>query len=347
MNSITLNKPLQKLANHIKYDNIDTEEDLSNGGKMKKQVVKLEPEFRERIWGGEKIKTEFHGKTDIDPVGEMWNVAPFENVGDNYIPALDTTIAKLYRQQPDWFDCDTEILPIRCTIIDPLSDLSVQVHPQDDYAKRVDNSLGKPEAWYIIDAKKDTKILYGHTAKTKEELTSMIHNKQWKELLSYIPAHDGDFLMVEAGDVHALGKDIVCFEISRAADLTYRVYDYDRKDKKTGKLRDLHIEKSLDVITVPHVRPGTTRGVSQEKDGYTLTTFVDEPGKFSLYKIDNKTASSFDLDRFYFLTVIKGEGTLENKALIKGDTYLVPAGYGPVALSGKMELLVSTYRNLR
>jgi mannose-6-phosphate isomerase len=312
---------------------------------MKKQVVKLEPEFRERIWGGEKIKTEFHGKTDIAPVGEMWVVAPFENVGDNYIPTLDTTIAKLYREQADWFNCDTPILPIRCTIIDPLSDLSVQVHPTEEYAKRVDNSLGKPEAWYIIDAKKDTKILYGHTAKTHEELTSMIHNKQWKELLSYIPTNNGDFLMVEAGDVHALGKDIVCFEISRAADLTYRVYDYDRKDKKTGKLRDLHIEKSLDVISVPHVRDNVTRGIAQEKDGYTLTTYIDEPGKFTMLKIDTKEASQFDYDRFYFLTAISGQGKVEGNPIIKGETYLVPQGYGSIKLEGDMELLVSTYRN--
>lgn len=312
---------------------------------MNKQVVKLEPEFRERIWGGEKIKTEFHGKTDIDPVGEMWVVAPFENVGDNYIPELDTTIAKLYRNQPDWFECDTPILPIRCTIIDPLSDLSVQVHPDEEYALRVDNSLGKPEAWYVIDAKKDTKILYGHTAKTKQELEKMITNKQWDELLQYIPAHDGDFLLVEAGDVHALGKDIVCFEISRAADLTYRVYDYNRKDKKTGKLRDLHIEKSLDVITVPHERENTTRGVTQKKDGYTLTTYIDEPGKFTLLKIDNHTDSQFEYDRFYFLTAIEGAGAIEGKLIIKGETYLVPQGYGKVTITGVVELLVSTYKN--
>lgn len=312
---------------------------------MKKQVVKLEPEFRERIWGGQKIKSEFNGKTSVDPVGEMWSVAPFENVGDNFIPALDTTIAKLYRGQPDWFLCDTPILPIRCTVIDPLSDLSVQVHPHEAYAKKVDNSLGKPEAWYVIEAKKDTRILFGHTAKTKEELTSMIHNKQWKDLLSYIPAHDGDFLMVEAGDVHALGKDILCFEISRAADLTYRVYDYDRKDKKTGKLRDLHIEKSLDVITVPHARENTTRGTSEDRVGYTLTTYIDEPGKFTLLKIDNKDASTFDYDRFYFLTAINGEGQVDGKKIIKGETYLVPNGYGSIALGGEMELLVSTYRN--
>ena len=312
---------------------------------MKKQIVKLEPEFRERIWGGEKIKKEFNGKTDITPVGEMWVAAPFENVGDNYIPALDTTIAKLYREQPDWFDCDTPILPIRCTIIDPLSDLSVQVHPYEEYAKKVDNSLGKPEAWYVIDAKKDSRILFGHTAKTKEELTSMIHNKQWKELLSYIPAKKGDFLMVEAGDVHALGKGILCFEISRAADLTYRVYDYDRKDKKTGKLRDLHIEKSLDVISVPHIRENTTHGETHEKDGYTLTTYVDKPGKFTLYKIENKKESKFEYDRFYFLTAIEGEGEIDGNKIIKGETYLVPNGYGPVTLDGNVELLVSTYRN--
>lgn len=324
---------------------MNREDKLFIGGKMEKQIVKIEPEFSERIWGGERIKSEYNGKTDIDPVGEMWSVIAFEDGGDNFIPQLDMTMSTLYKQQPDWFNCDTSILPIRCSILDPLSDLSVQVHPTDDYAKRVENSFGKPEAWYVIDAKKDSKILFGHTAKNKEELLSMVHNAQWKNLLSYVPANNGDVLMVEAGDLHALGKNILSFEISRAADVTYRVYDYDRIDKKTGKLRELHLEKSLDVITVPHNRPGTTRGIVEDKDGYTLTTFVDAPGKFSLLKIDNKTKSEFKFDRFYFLTVINGEGTIEGNPIIKGDTFLVPDGFGSVKLDGEMELIVSSYRN--
>jgi mannose-6-phosphate isomerase len=312
---------------------------------MEKQVVKLKPEFRERIWGGEKIKTEFNGDTDIDPVGEMWVVAPFENNGDNEIEALNTTLSALYKQQPDWFKCDTPIVPIRCTIIDPLSNLSVQVHPQESYAQHHDQSMGKPEAWYIIDCKDDSTILFGHTAQSKEELKSMVLNKQWKELLSYIDAKKEGFLMVEAGDVHALGKDILCFEISRAADLTYRLYDYDRLDKKTGQLRELHIEKSLDVINVPHQGEGLIMGDVTVKDGHTLTTYIDAPGKFTMMKIKNDKVSEFDFDRFYFLTVIGGKGEVEGLSLAMGDTVLVPDGFGPITIKGDLELIVSSYRN--
>lgn len=312
---------------------------------MKKQIFKLIPEFRERIWGGQKIKTEFNGQTDIDPVGEMWVVAPFKNSGDNKIEGLDTTLTQLYDSYPDWFKCDTPIVPIRCTIIDPLSDLSVQVHPNEEYAKKVDNSLGKPEAWYVIDCKEDSRILYGHNAKSKQELKDMIANKQWNELLTYIDAKKEGFLMVKAGDVHALGKDVVCFEISRAADLTYRVYDYDRKDKKTGKLRDLHIEKSLDVINVPHQGIGLEKGSKEEKEGYTLTSFIDEPGQFSLFKVDTNTKCSYEYDRFTFLTLINGEGNVGGYHAKKGDTFLVPDSFGPVELDQNLEILVSSYRN--
>lgn len=317
------------------------------GGSMKKQIFKLIPEFRERIWGGEKIKTEFNGQTDIDPVGEMWVVAPFKNKGDNQIEGLDITLSQLYDTQPDWFKCDTPIVPIRCTIIDPLSDLSVQVHPDEEYALRVDQSLGKPEAWYVIDCKSDSRILYGHNAKDKDELKEMTDQKKWNELLRYINAEKEGFLMVKEGDVHALGKDVLCFEISRAADLTYRVYDYDRVDKKTGKLRDLHIQKSLDVINVPHQGEGLVKGEKQEKETYTLTTFVDSPGQFTLYKIDTSDNCHFELERFYFLTVIDGEGKIGSHASKKGDTFFVPDLFGPISIDANLEILISSYKNAR
>ncbi len=312
---------------------------------MEKNIVKLRPEFRERIWGGEKIKTEFNGDTTIDPVGEMWVVAPFENNGDNVIEDLGITLSTLYKQQPDWFNCDTPIVPIRCTIIDPLSDLSVQVHPQEAYAQHHDQSMGKPEAWYIIDCKEDSKILFGHSAKSKQELRDMVSDKLWKELLTYIDAKKEGFLMVEAGDVHALGKDVLCFEISRAADLTYRLYDYDRLDKKTGQLRELHIEKSLDVINVPHYGDGVIMGDVIEKNGHTLTRYIDAPGKFTMLKINNHQESQFEFDRFYFLTVIKGEGSVDDMVLQKGDTVLVPQGFKAITIKGDAEFIVSSYRN--
>lgn len=312
---------------------------------MEKRVIKLEPIFKERIWGGQRIKEEFFAETEIDPVGEMWVVAALRGNGDNYISQLGLTLSELYEKYPDWFKCDTKELPIRCTIIDPKSDLSVQVHPQDEYAWKHHQSFGKPEAWYVMDSKPGAKILYGHTAQNREQLRDFVYNKKWNELLSYVDAKEQGFIMIDAGEVHALGKDILCFEISRAADLTYRLYDYDRRDQKTGELRELHIEPSLDVITVPHEGEGIVLGDTLVFDQYKLTTFIDEPGVFTLKKIETLKDTRFENNRFYFLTVINGQGTIENNQVRKGDTLLVPDNYGVVKVSQNLEVIFSSYKN--
>lgn len=311
---------------------------------MEKQIVEVRPVYKERIWGGNKIKSYFHGTTDINPVGEMWNVSalPF---GDCTIPQLNTTLSQLYNDYPDWFRCESSQLPIHCTLIDPIENLSVQVHPTEAYARELENSVGKPEAWYIIDAPLSAKIQFGHTAKTREEVIERISLGEWDQLLSYVEAKKKDFLFVPDGHIHAIGKNVLCFEIARNADITYRLYDYDRIDNKTGKKRDLHVEKSLDVLVIPHHAPGPYTISEVLIEGCRIRNYFDQPNVFTFASIEVDKEGTFIFDRFYFLTCIEGEGKVNEYSIHPGTTLLIPDGYGKINIEGKVTLLLSSYRD--
>lgn len=311
---------------------------------MEKQIVEIRPVFKERIWGGNKIKSYFQGNTDIDPVGEMWNVSALPS-GDCAIPSLNTTLSQLYSDCPDWFKCEQSQLPIHCTLIDPIADLSVQVHPTEMYARKFENSVGKPEAWYIIDAPLNAKIQYGHTAHTKEEVKERISRGEWDLLLSYVEVKKKDFLFVPDGHVHAIGKNVLCFEIARNADITYRLYDYDRIDKKTGKKRDLHVEKSLDVLAIPHRAPGPYTVPEVLINGCRIRNYFDQPNVFTFASIEVDKEGTFFFDRFYFLTCIEGEGNVNEHSIHPGMTLLIPDGYGKIKIKGNVTLLLSSYRD--
>lgn len=311
---------------------------------MDKRIVTVEPVFKERIWGGTRIQNEFNGHTNVEPLGEMWCVAALKGNGDCMLKEIGLTLSEAYKQLPEWFNSRNPEFPIRVTLIDPIDNLSVQVHPGDEYAKMHDNSQGKPEAWYIVDAPADGKIQFGHTAKTRDELANKIHQGKWSELLSYVDAVPGEFLYVPFGTIHAIGENVLTYEVSRSADLTYRVYDYDRVDQKNGLPRDLHQQKSIDVIAVPHTAKGPYRPASVERNGCVITEYFDTPDLFSLLRLEVKTQGTFSYDRFMFLSVLSGNGTIGGLPVQAGTTLLVPDTFKEFELKGTLDVLAASYR---
>ena len=312
---------------------------------MKKQIIHVQPVFKERIWGGKLIKTRYNGVTDIEPVGELWSVAAFKDSGDNVLTELNMTLSEAYAAYPELFNVKSEHFPIRCTLMDPLSDLSVQVHPDEAYALKHMNSYGKHEAWLILETGANHELQFGHKAKTREELSELIDERRWKDLLRYETVHAGDFIDVPAGTIHAIAKNMITFEVARHSDITYRLYDYDRLDAKTGKPRDLHLEAAKAVITVPHTAAGLIHPKPVMKEGCLVTTYIDEPGKYTLLKVENDSQGSFDYAGFYFMTFVDGQGFINDVEVKPGDTLLIPAGFGKIALKGKMTALISSYRD--
>ena len=128
---------------------------------------------------------------------------------------------------------------------------SIQIHPDDDFAKQYNGGRGKPEAWVILDTPEDGKIEFGHHAKNREEFVEWTENREWDKLLRYLKAEKDGFIDIPAGTLHAIGKGVLTYNISRNADLTLRLYDYDRVDPSTGKTRDIQPEEVYDNVNLP------------------------------------------------------------------------------------------------
>ena len=215
----------------------------------------MNPVFKQMIWGGDRLGKDWGYEIPGDDTGECWAVSAHPN-GDCTIKEgtyAGKTLSELWETYPNLFgNTGLDRFPLLIKIIDAKTDLSIQVHPDDAYAKVNENgSLGKTECWYVLDCDEDSSLVIGHNAKDKEELSEMIHHGKWDELIREIPVKKGDFIQINPGTVHAIKGGLMILETQQNSDITYRVYDYGRLTN--GKPRELHIDKSIDVITVPAV----------------------------------------------------------------------------------------------
>lgn len=207
--------------------------------------VLIKPVFISHLWGGALLKDKLNKRYPQNDVGESWEISAHEKG--------HTIIASGKYKNMTFSDYYTSVLGNKCNypllikLIGPKMELSVQVHPDDTYAKIHENSLGKKEAWYILSAPEDSYIIAGVNC-TKDEFSQAIKNGNVKDALVNLPCKAGDVISIEPGMVHALMQDIIVYEVQQNSDITYRIYDWDRIDKKTNKPRDLHINKALDVI---------------------------------------------------------------------------------------------------
>lgn len=311
------------------------------------QPLFLKPVFKERIWGGTALQKEFGYAIPTEHTGECWAISAHPN-GPSTIengPYAGRTLDNLWREHPELFGNPREaVFPLLTKLLDANMDLSVQVHPDDSYAMvHESGELGKTECWYIIDCKEDADMIFGHDATSKEELVEQINEGKWNDLLRRVKIKPGDFFYVPSGTIHALCEGTLVLETQQSSDTTYRVYDYDRRDAE-GQLRDLHLEKAIDVTTVPH-NDSLSNPTVQERENVRITTFV-ESEFFSVYKWDVRGESAFSCnDKYLLLSVIKGKGTLtcngEGYQLTKGTHLIIPVGLGEFKVAGECELIVS------
>ncbi len=307
----------------------------------------LQPVFQELIWGGTRLKEQFQYDIPSDRTGECWAISGPPN-GQSVVkngPHAGKTIGELWENHRELFgNLEGDVFPLLVKILDANADLSVQVHPDDEYAAKYENGeLGKTECWYIIDCKEDAEIVFGHTAKTKEELRQQIEAGNWDELLRRVPIKPGDFFFVPSGTIHALCEGTLVLETQQSSDTTYRVYDYDRIDQN-GNKRELHIEKSIDVTTVPHRDPELNITTKQIQDAQ-VTTFI-QGEYFSVYKWDvNGKLVTENKQPFLLFSVLAGNGNLhineQTYSLNKGDHFILPATVKEFSLDGNLQLIVS------
>lgn len=313
-----------------------------------RKIVKIEPYYEPRMWGGgSRLKEEFHYATDVAPLGEVYNVVALPGHADCLVPEMNCTLSQLYVSCPEWFECETKELPIRVNILDPMADLSIQIHPDDAFAKQYNGGRGKPEAWVILDAPTDGYIEFGHHAKTHEQFETWSTERKWDKLLRYLKTPVGGFIDIPAGTLHAIGKGVLTYNISRNADCTLRLYDYDRIDPATGAKRAIQVEEVLENVNIPDRMIEFQMFPSVSEHGCLVTRYWDEPGLYTLYRIETKEKGRFLHDAFAFYTCVKGKGTINGIPVRQGETVLVPCHSGWLELEGEMDLFLASYRNER
>lgn len=309
-----------------------------------REILFLEPVLKDVIWGGTRLGEEFGYPVKSHAVGECWGVSAHPN-GDCVVKSgtyKGMTLSQLYKENRELFgNCKGEEFPLLVKIIDAKADLSIQVHPDDTYAREVEKvPYGKTECWYIMDCSEDAELVIGHHAKDKEELERMIAQDKYEELIRLIPVKKGDMIQIDPGTVHAIKGGFLILETQQNSDITYRVYDYNRM--VDGKPRELHVQQSIDVITTPDESYKTAIRKASSIMPNTLTELADS-SYYKVWKLDVQgSCTLMQAYPFLIASVLEGNGMVDGSAVKKGDHMVIPAGYGQVEFSGNMELILST-----
>ena len=314
------------------------------------EILKLKPVFKDYIWGGTRLHTDYGFETGFDKTAEGWMLACHKD-GMNTIDGgefdkmtLQEVIDKEGLEKIGGKNClKFPYFPVLIKIIDAYDNLSIQVHPDDEYARRVENEFGKTEIWYVLDATDDAKLIYGFKDEiTKDEFRKSIEDNTLLDKLNVVNVKKGDLFFIEAGTVHAIGKGALIAEIQQNSNCTYRVYDYGRVGKD-GKPRELHIDKAVDVSnTVPPKYDIKPMGDEIESNG-NISQLLTKCDLFTVdrYKITNSITLSADEDSFNHILVTDGNGEIDGNPAKKGDSYFVPAGYGDYTVKGDIEIIVT------
>ena len=298
-----------------------------------KTVVKLKPTIKSAIWGGTYFQK--YGKGDFDIISELWElsvrgvdssiIASGEDKGKRLDEVITNQDIGPVSQRFPYF-------PLLIKLIDARENLSVQVHPSDDYALKNLNSFGKTEMWHIISAEKGAGLYIGlNDDYSEEQIREKLNDGTILECLNFFKVKPGDTFVINAGTIHAIGQGVRLIETQQNSDITYRLYDYLRKDKN-GNYRELHIKQALKVINYKKYEKPQISGDLLAKNKY----FHVERKEF-----DGELRVTTDKDSFISFTFIDGEGKVDDIPYQKFDTFFLPYGKSCV-IKGKGTVIVST-----
>lgn len=317
------------------------------------EILKLKPVGKDYLWGGERLKKEYGKNINLSPLAETWECSvhpdgPSVILNGQYRNKTLREVLKLHPEMLGKKLNNKDELPILVKFIDAQKKLSVQVHPDDNYALEHENQNGKTEMWYVLDANEDATLIYGFCHNVDEKiLKNASSSNTLDKYLNKVHVNKGDVFFVPAGTVHGIGAGCLIAEIQQSSNVTYRVFDYNRVDK-TGKKRELHFEKALHVMNMQasinvrqklrlvHYYPNCVREVLCICK-YFVTERIETSHGFAFSVLDNS---------FQIMLCLDGEGTIEvggdlNKPLKfkKGDCLFIPAGAGRCYLFGRTNIL--------
>ena len=316
-------------------------------------ILKLTAPCKDYIWGGNRLREEYGKKLDSDKIAESWELSCHKdgqsviNGGEfdgktlsQYIEAKGKSVLGTNCARFEYF-------PILIKLIDAKDNLSVQVHPDNEYAQRVEGEYGKTEMWYIVDCDEGAELLYGFKHEiSKEEFAQRIADNTLLEVTNNVPVHKGDVFFIESGTLHAIGKGILIAEIQQNSNTTYRIYDYGRVGKD-GKPRELHVEKAKEVTKLePPKYPTTAEGAPTKIEGGVMT-LLRSCEYFNVNKLELEGTANLNAGEGSFNSLLVLDGSVEITAecgkvtAVKGDSVFVDAGTGAYTISGNGEVIVT------
>lgn len=326
---------------------------------MMNKPFMLAPAHKDYLWGGSRLNDDFGKKIESYPLAETWEcsthhagqstVASGEYAGEKLGVVLEKNPQYL-GTHPLLITDGKPVLPILVKLIDAYKDLSIQVHPDDNYAIEHEGDLGKTEMWYVLQAKRDSSLFFGFNRDMNEEKVRMsIKDGSLTKYLNKIPVHKNDVFYIESGTVHAIGAGVLLAEIQESSDVTYRLYDYDREDKN-GHKRELHIDKALEVVNYKSsAEPRQPMRVLKYKSGYasellTRCKYFQVERMLLNTEIQREYADyQTEANSFHALLCTDGCGTIFGDYFhlnfFKGDCIFVPADSMPLKLHGNAQLL--------
>ena len=302
-------------------------------------IVKLFPAEKDNLWGGVKLKERYGKKTDMTPLAETWELA-FHKDGKSRLADGRTLEEAVSEKDIGKNASDFPYFPTLIKFIDAEDDLSVQVHPSDEYALKNESSYGKTEMWYIGEASEGAGIYLGFSRDvTKEELERAISENSLTSLMNFYPVKSGECYFIPSGTIHAIGKGCLISEIQQNSNLTYRVYDWGRVDKN-GKSRELHVEKAKAVTNLAKFDNNSLHIATNDGEVIGVSKY------FHTTKISVSGEKSFNCDErsFRSLTCVLGSGEINGVPYSQGDTFFVPAGYGDFKLKGEAVMVMTEIR---
>ena len=316
------------------------------------KLEKLTPAFKDYLWGGTKLREVYGKPCDFDKVAESWELSTHP-AGESRVDGGEyngLTLSQYFQQVPQALGKNAaafESFPVLIKLIDAKDPLSIQVHPSDEYALRVEGEYGKTEMWVIVDCEPGAFLYFGvNRLVSKEEFRQRIEDNTVLEVLNKVEVHPGDVFFIQAGTIHAIGAGILICEIQQNSNCTYRVYDYDRRGAD-GRPRELHIEKALDVCRLEPSDTASRLGEVKALAGGTVQQ-LGACKYFSTEKLIVEEALTLEVgeDSFVSLLATEGSGWVEgpeNKLAFRaGDSLLVPAGAGRVRVTGQAVLVKTT-----
>lgn len=309
-------------------------------------MVKLSPAFKDYLWGGTKLRDIYGKKCDFDIIAESWELSAHPDGQSTVISGkhkglkFSEYINVVGKDVLGWKCKPLQSFPLLIKFIDAKGNLSVQVHPDDEYALEKENQYGKNEMWYVVGAEPGAGLYVGFNKDvSRHEVEQRIKDNTILEILNFYPTHPGDVFFIPAGTVHAIGEGNLICEIQQSSNCTYRLYDYDRRDK-FGNPRELHLEKALDVLNFNKYEPVDFK-VEKNSHGKTLSRC--KYFESTVYEILGDEKIFLDDDRFYSIVCIKGNGTLNIDDLemnIKaGETVFIPAQKNKLQVKGDLSLI--------